>query len=151
MKTKRWKHIRNYSIIIYDENAMEIGNKDTQYNVSKKNHTTITQRYKCLLHAKFGNQPYPDYINVSYMLSLVINHTQMIYIDYYMAFFISYPLSARELIGSRDDIWTRVGKGYDMKNDMLWYVYHTLMFIIYFNRGNNWFVPKCLVILAKIK
>ena len=39
---------------------MEIGNKDTQYNVSKKNHTTITQRYKCLLHAKFGNQPYPD-------------------------------------------------------------------------------------------
>ena len=74
---------------------MEIGNKDTQYNVSKKNHTTITQRYKCLLHAKFGNHPYPDYINVSYMLSLVINHTQMIYIDYYMAFFISYPLSAR--------------------------------------------------------
>ena len=83
---------------------MEIGNKDTQYNVSKKNHTTITQRYECLLHTKFGNQPYPDYINVSYMLSLVINHTQMIYIDYYMAFFISYPLSARELIGSRDDI-----------------------------------------------
>ena len=78
MKTKRWKHIRNYSIIIYDENAMEIGNKDTQYNVSKKNHTTITQRYKCLLHVKFGNQPYPDYINVSYMLSLVINHTQII-------------------------------------------------------------------------
>jgi hypothetical protein len=74
---------------------MEIRNKDTQYNVSKKNHATITQRYKCLLHAKFGNQPYPDYINVSYMLSLVINHTQMIYIDYYMAFFISYPLSAR--------------------------------------------------------
>jgi hypothetical protein len=57
---------------------MEIGNKDTQYNVSKKNHTTITQRYECLLHTKFGNQPYPDYINVSYMLSLVINHTQMI-------------------------------------------------------------------------
>ena len=25
------------------------------------------------------------------------------------------------------------------------------MFIIYFNRGNNWFVPKCLVILARIK
>ena len=74
---------------------MEIGNKDTQYNVSKMNHTTITQRYKCLLHTKFGNQPYPDYINVCYMLSLVINHTQMIYIHYYMAFFISYPLSAR--------------------------------------------------------
>jgi hypothetical protein len=67
---------------------MKIGNKDTQYNVSKKNHATITQRYKCLLHAKLGNQPYPDYINVSYMLSLVINHIQMIYIDYYMAFFI---------------------------------------------------------------
>jgi hypothetical protein len=45
MKTKRWKHIWNYSIIIYDENAMEIGNKDIQYNVSKKNHTTVTQRY----------------------------------------------------------------------------------------------------------
>ena len=41
MKTKRWKHIRNYSIIIYDENAMEIGNKDTQYNVSKKNHINM--------------------------------------------------------------------------------------------------------------
>jgi hypothetical protein len=94
----KWKQkdesARNYSIIIYDENAMKIGNKDTQYNVSKKNHATITQRYKCLLHAKLGNQPYPDYINVSYMLSLVINHIQMIYIDYYMAFFISYPLSA---------------------------------------------------------
>jgi hypothetical protein len=25
------------------------------------------------------------------------------------------------------------------------------MFIIYFNRGNNWFVPKSLVILARIK
>jgi hypothetical protein len=41
-------------------------------------------------------------------------------IDYYMTFFISYSLSAREPIGSRDDIWTRVDKGYDMKNDMLW-------------------------------
>jgi len=43
-----------------------------------------------------------------------------------MAFFISYPLSA---------------PGHDIspKNDMLWSVYH-----IYFNRGNNWFVPKCL-------
>jgi len=78
MKTKRWKHIRNYSIIIYDENAMEIGNKDTQYNVRKMKHATITQRYKCFLHAKFGNQPYPDGINVYYMLSLVISHTQMI-------------------------------------------------------------------------
>ena len=47
-------------------------------------------------------------------------------IDYYMSFFISYPLSAREPIGSRDDIWMRAGKGYDMKNDMLWYVYHIL-------------------------
>jgi hypothetical protein len=43
--------------------------------------------------------------------------------------------------------WTRADKGYYMQNDMLWYVYH-----IYFNRGNNWFVPKCkLVILARIK
>ena len=25
------------------------------------------------------------------------------------------------------------------------------MFIIYFNRENNWFVPKCLLILARIK
>ena len=33
-----------------------------------------------------------------------------------------------------------------MKNDMLYD-----MFIIYLNRGNNWFVPKCLVILARIK
>jgi len=48
-----------------------------------------------------------------------------IYIDYYMAFFISYPLSDRELIGSRDDIWTKANKGYDMKNDMSWYVYRT--------------------------
>jgi hypothetical protein len=39
-----------------------------------------------------------------------------------MAFFISYPLSAREPIDSRDDIWMRADKGYDMKNDMLWYV-----------------------------
>ena len=44
MKTNRWKHIRNYSIIIYDEHAMEIGNKDTQYNVRKMEHATITQR-----------------------------------------------------------------------------------------------------------
>jgi hypothetical protein len=35
-------------------------------------------------------------------------------------------------------------KGYDKKNDMLWSVYHT----VYFNRGNNWFVPKCLVIVG---
>jgi hypothetical protein len=53
MKTKRWKHIRNYSILIYDENAMEIGNKITQYNVRKMKHAIITQRYKCLLHARF--------------------------------------------------------------------------------------------------
>jgi transcriptional regulator of met regulon len=78
MKSKRWKHIRNYSIIIYNENAMEIGNKDTQYNVRKMKHATITQRYKCLLHVKFGNQPYPDDIKVYSMLSLVISHTPMI-------------------------------------------------------------------------
>jgi hypothetical protein len=29
IKTKRWKHIRNYTIIIYDENAMEIANRHT--------------------------------------------------------------------------------------------------------------------------
>jgi hypothetical protein len=46
--------------MIYDENAMEIGNKNTQYNVRKIKHAIITQRYKCLLHTKFGNQPYPD-------------------------------------------------------------------------------------------
>jgi transcriptional regulator of met regulon len=57
---------------------MEIGNKDTQYNVRKMKHATITQRYKCLLHAKFGNQPYPDDIKVYSMLSLVISHTPMI-------------------------------------------------------------------------
>jgi hypothetical protein len=27
-------------------------------------------------------------------------------------------ISAREPIGSRDDIWTRADKGYDMKNDI---------------------------------
>ena len=48
-------------------------------------------------------------------------------------------ISAREPIGSRDDIWTRSDKGYDMKNDML-YVYHILQ------------QRKCkLVILARIK
>ena len=78
MKSKRWKHIRNYSIIIYNENAMEIGNKNTQFNVRKMKHASITQRYKCLLHAKFGNQPYPDDIKVYSMLSLVISHTPMI-------------------------------------------------------------------------
>jgi hypothetical protein len=35
-------------------------------------------------------------------------------------------ISAREPIGSRDDIWTRADKGYDMKNGMLCYVYHIL-------------------------
>jgi len=44
---------------------MEIGNKDTQNNVRKMNLATITQRYKCLLHEKFGNQPYPDDIKMS--------------------------------------------------------------------------------------
>ena len=76
MKTKRWKQIRNYSIIVYDENAMEIGNKDTQNNVRKMKHAIITQRYKYYLHAKFGNQPHPDDININYILSLVISHTQ---------------------------------------------------------------------------
>ena len=33
-------------------------------------------------------------------------------------------ISAREPIGSREDICTRADKGYDMKNDMLLYVYH---------------------------
>jgi hypothetical protein len=34
---------------------------------------------------------------------------------------------------------------------MIWKMKCYDMYIIYFNRGNNWFVPKCLVILAKIK
>jgi hypothetical protein len=59
-KKKIKTHTRHYSIMIYDENAMEIGNKNTQYNVRKIKHAIITQRYKCLLHTKFGNQPYPD-------------------------------------------------------------------------------------------
>ena len=42
-------------------------------------------------------------------------------------------------IGSRDDIWMRADKGYDIKNDMLCMI----CIIIYSNRGNNWFVPKC--------
>jgi len=62
MKAKRWKHIRNYSIIICDENAMEIGNKDWHNTMSGK-------RYM---------QSKPKDINVYYMLSLVISHTQMI-------------------------------------------------------------------------
>ena len=79
MKKKKIKaYIKHYSIIIYDKNAMEIGNKITQYNVRKMKHAIITQKYKCLLHIKFGNQPYPDDINVYYILSLVISHTQMI-------------------------------------------------------------------------
>jgi hypothetical protein len=36
-----------------------------------------------------------------------------------MAFFISYPLSA---LGH--NIWMMADKGYDMKKDMLWSVYH---------------------------
>ena len=46
MKTKRWKQIRNYSIIIYDENAMEIGNNGTQYNVRKMKHHTCNHNSK---------------------------------------------------------------------------------------------------------
>ena len=34
---------------------------------------------------------------------------------------------------------------------MIWKMTCYDMFIIYFNRGKNWFVPKCLVILARIK
>ena len=34
---------------------------------------------------------------------------------------------------------------------MIWKMTCYDMFIIYFNRGNNWFLPKCLVILAGIK
>jgi hypothetical protein len=48
-----------------------------------------------------------------------------------MSFFISYPLSTRQPLGSRHDIWTRADKGYDMK--MTCYD----VFIIYFNRGNK--------------
>jgi hypothetical protein len=48
-------------------------------------------------------------------------------------------LSAREPIGSRDDIWTRADKWYDMKNDMLWYVYYMLQ------QRELFIVPKCLV------
>ena len=34
---------------------------------------------------------------------------------------------------------------------MIWKMTCYDMFIINFNRGNNWFVPKCLVILVRIK
>ena len=34
---------------------------------------------------------------------------------------------------------------------MIWKMTCYDMFIIYLNRGNNWFIPKCLVILARIK
>jgi hypothetical protein len=40
--------------------------------------------------------------------------------------FVGFVISSLEPIGSRDDIWTRADKRYDMKNDMLWYVYHIL-------------------------
>jgi hypothetical protein len=56
--------------------------------------------------------------NTGYNFSLII-YKYMINIDYYMAFFISYPLSALEPIGSMDDIRMRADKGYEMKSDML--------------------------------
>ena len=34
---------------------------------------------------------------------------------------------------------------------MVWKMTCYDVFIIYFNRGNNWFVPKCSVVLARIK
>jgi len=58
-------------------------------------------------------------------------------IDYYMAFFISYPLSAQGMIYE----WGLI-KG------MIWKMTCYDMFIIYFNRGNNLFVPKWLVIFG---
>jgi hypothetical protein len=51
--------------------------------------------------------------NTGYNFSLII-YKYMINIDYYMAFFISYPLSA---LGH--EISPMDNKGYDMKNDML--------------------------------
>ena len=63
-----------------------------------------------------------------------------IYIDYYMSFFISYPLSVRghDIKGwYMNEGWSRV-----------WYEKWHVMFIIYFNGENNWFVPKCLVIFG---
>jgi hypothetical protein len=66
----------------------------------------------------------------------------LINIDYYMAFFMSYPLSAQEPIGMIYK-WGLI-KG------MKWKVTCYDVFIIYFNRGNNWFVdvPKCSVIFV---
>ena len=74
------------------------------------------------------------------------NDNLMIYIDYYMAFFISYPLSA---LGH--DISPRA-KGmifeWGLIKGMIWKMTCYDMFIIYFNRGNNWFVLTCLVIFG---
>jgi hypothetical protein len=67
-------------------------------------------------------------------------------IDYYMAFFISYPLSARG-----HDISPRAdkvkGSLYErgLIKGMIWTMTCYDMFIIFFNRGNNWFVLKCLL------
>ena len=48
-------------------------------------HAIITQSYKCLLHAKFGNQPYPDDINVYYVLGfgnqIIINDNQLLFVQ----------------------------------------------------------------------
>jgi hypothetical protein len=75
-------------------------------------------------------------LQVSQLLIIVID------IDYYMAFVLSYTLSA---LGH--DISPRADglKGWYMNEGMTCYD----LFIIYFNRGNNWFVPKCLVIFGK--
>jgi hypothetical protein len=43
----------------------------------------------------------------------------------------SVMISAWEQISSRGDIWTRAEKGYDMKNDMLWYAISLSQKIIY--------------------
>ena len=67
----------------------------------------------------------------------IISYIQIItwHFSYHTLFQPEVMISARELI-----------KG------MIWKMTCYDMLIIYFNRGNNWFVPKCkLVILARIK
>jgi hypothetical protein len=68
------------------------------------------------------------YPKTAIVLFYILNKYRLLHGSFHIIPFISlrFMISAREPTGSRDDIWTRADKGYDMKNDMLWYVYHIL-------------------------
>ena len=50
------------------------------------------------------------------------------------------------MISAREPIYER-----GLIKGMIWKIKCYYLFIIYFNRGNNWFVPKCLVIKEVIQ